>query len=64
MSDPAPCRHEPELFNSPKRADHLEARELCVRCPLASRCRALVDRNATGTYGGHLFKLGELVNVA
>lgn len=65
MSEAAPCSGEPDLFQSTKLDDHREARELCVRCPLSQRCRALVvdDKLASGTYGGHLFRKGELVTV-
>lgn len=65
MTTPAPCSDEPDLFRSTRRADHEDARMVCLKCPLAHQCRQLArsDRHANGTYGGNLYKRGQLVQL-
>lgn len=65
MNAPAPCSDDPDLFRSIKRADHDQARILCVTCPLHHMCRELAadDGQAHGTYAGQLFKKGQLVQL-
>lgn len=65
MNAPAPCSDDPDLFRSTRMADHLDARNVCILCPVSHHCRDLAnsDRNAAGTYAGRLYKRGLVVEL-
>jgi hypothetical protein len=50
-----PCAGLSWLFDSTHPADHLDAREHCLRCPIREDCLARADRWSVGTWGGLLF---------
>jgi hypothetical protein len=57
------CSSNPALFDSLDYGDHMSAREWCEVCFSRSSCRlyALGNPDATGTYGGDLFRAGVTV---
>ncbi len=54
------CSPSPALFDSTDYEDHMRARETCARCFSRTSCRlyALGNVEATGTFGGDLFRKG------
>lgn len=57
------CSPNPPLFDSTDYADHMQARETCAVCFSRTSCQlyALGNVEATGTFGGDLFRRGKVL---
>lgn len=58
-SDQPACIGRWELFDSPARADHEQAKQLCDECHMFPLCEAMLEledhRVIVGTWAGRLF---------